>query len=196
MSLVDVIAERFARLRKPTPKQLRQALVDVSADEHTLEPHLGEPGVYPYGRMPLFVSDDVEVIAMNWATGRKCSPHDHGESFGWIQVVCGGLSHVLYTLDKDDRPVEFASRYEASGTVMFSARGAVHSMGNPGKCKMVTLHAYAPPIDGMTVYDLERCARCVVSNDCGAWWPAEQRQLLRIIKTGDTQERDRKAVSG
>jgi cysteine dioxygenase len=183
MTFVDVIAERFAQLRKPTPQQLRQALVDISADEHALKPHLGEPGIYPYGRKPLFVSDDVEVIVMHWAAGRRCAPHDHGRSFGWIQVVCGSLSHVFYKLDEDGVPVALSSRHEESGTMIFAARGMVHDMGNAQECKMITLHAYAPPIDGMIVYDLERCASCVVANDCGAWWPAEQRQLLRMVRT-------------
>jgi cysteine dioxygenase len=183
MSFVDVIAERFARLRKPTPQQLKQALVDINADEQALRLYLGEPGIFPYGRKPLFVSDEVEVIVMHWAVGRRCAPHDHGQSFGWIQVVCGSLNHVLYKLDENDVPVEFSSRYEESGTMIFAAKGMVHDMGNLRECKMVTLHAYAPPIDGMVVYDLERCASCMVAKDCGAWWPAEQRQLLRMVKS-------------
>ncbi|KAF0825367.1 Cysteine dioxygenase Dlit [Cytobacillus firmus] len=39
-----------------------------------------------------------------------------------------------------------------------------------------------PPITGMKVYDLEKCAACVVSEDCGAWWPEEQRQKVREIQ--------------
>ena len=35
---------------------------------------------------------------------------------------------------------------------------------------------------GMKVYDLKRCAACVVSDDCGAWWPREQRQLLQELQ--------------
>lgn len=182
MSFIDAVAERFQKLRRPTPDQLKQALIDVRATESELLPHIGEPGIYPYGRKPVFASEHVEVIAMNWAVGRECAPHDHGRSFGWIQVVCGDVDHQLYTLDQDDIPIAFGQRHESTGTVMFAPRGAVHSMGNANTGRTVTLHAYAPPIDGMLVYDLSRCAACVVSNDCGAWWPDDQRQRLRVLR--------------
>ncbi|WP_236561071.1 hypothetical protein [Pontibacillus sp. HMF3514] len=47
---------------------------------------------------------------------------------------------------------------------------------------LVTLHLYAPPITGMMVYDLETCAACVVSDDCGAWWPEKLREKVKEIQ--------------
>ncbi len=55
--------------------------------------------------------------------------------------------------------------------------------GNKG---LLTLHLYAPPISGMKVYDLEKCAACVVSDDCGAWWPEDQKQRLKVIQLNQT----------
>jgi cysteine dioxygenase len=190
LSFSDAVVKRFGKLRRPSPDQLKEALTDLHADESELLPHLGEPGIYPYGRKPVFASDHVEVIAMNWAVGRECAPHDHGRSFGWIQVVCGTIEHTLHTLDQDDRPVAFGHRREPEGTVMFAPRNAVHSMANGHDGRTVTLHVYAPPIDGMVVYDLQRCLACVVANDCGAWWPVEQRQRLRVMRLGTPQTVD------
>ncbi|MGM1006165.1 MAG: hypothetical protein ACQEW2_03745 [Bacillota bacterium] len=55
-------------------------------------------------------------------------------------------------------------------------------MKSAGRENLVTLHLYSPPITGMKVYNLEKCAACVVSEDCGAWWPEEQRQKVREIQ--------------
>ncbi|WP_367136070.1 cysteine dioxygenase family protein [Saccharothrix sp. HUAS TT1] len=182
MSFLDAVQEKLGNLRRPDPAQLKQATLDLNADLDALTPHLGEPGIYPYGRKPLFSNGVVEAIVMNWAADRECAPHDHGRSFGWIQVVSGTIDHRLYTLDQDDIPTPFAERVENTGSFMFAPRGAVHSMGNRNGDVTVTLHVYAPPIAGMVVYDLEKCAACVVADDCGAWWPEDQRQRLREIK--------------
>lgn len=55
-------------------------------------------------------------------------------------------------------------------------------MAEAGNTGLITLHLYAPPITGMKVYDLEKCAACVVSDDCGAWWPDDLRQQVKEIK--------------
>lgn len=55
-------------------------------------------------------------------------------------------------------------------------------MTDPAKSDLVTLHVYSPPIKGMMVYDIEACAACVVSDDCGAWWPDELKQKVREYK--------------
>jgi cysteine dioxygenase len=125
---------------------------------------------------------------MNWAGRSLCSPHDHGSSFGWVQVVDGRPSHVLYTLDHRGVPLEFGRQEERTGAVFFAPRGFVHAMGNPTDARTVTFHVYTPPITGMHVYDLERCRMCVVSDDCGAWWPAEDRQRLKTIQLGAAGE--------
>lgn len=174
-------AERiFGSLEIPTPRELQHALAELSrVPPEELEEVAGPPGVFPYGRTALFRSDHVEVLVMNWAPDRRCSPHDHGNSFGWIDIVCGTADHLLYTLDQSDVPVLYLERQERAGSLYFSPRGQVHAMGNRTADLMLTLHAYAPPIANMVVYDLENCAKCVVSDDCGAWWPPEQRQRLR-----------------
>lgn len=126
---------------------------------------------------------------MNWANHRECAPHDHGSSYGWINIITGESTHMLHTLDQDDVPVPYLRRTEKAGFRFFAPRGMIHQMGNMTDDMLVTLHVYSMPITGMKVYDLERCAACVVSDDCGAWWPEDQRQRLREIKLRRTVKR-------
>ncbi len=179
MSLLDRVDRLFAGLRLPSPDELSAALAALDPGAEELAEHAGEPGLFPYGRRPLARTEDVEVLVMNWAVGRVCAPHDHGGSFGVIRVAAGVADHHLYTLDQRDRPTRYLRRQEVAGSQYVAARGMIHAMGNAADAPLLTVHAYAPPITGMVVYDLARCAACVVSDDCGAWWPAERRQLLR-----------------
>ncbi|MEU7277909.1 cysteine dioxygenase family protein [Streptomyces sp. NPDC045431] len=182
-------------MRRPGPHELREAWESIDASLDEVLPYAGDPGVYPYGRKKLYATGDIEILAMNWASHRPCAPHDHGHSFGWINVMAGTVRHTLYTLDQDDIPVSFLTRDEPCGSRYFAPRGMIHSMENPTDDLTVTLHLYAPPITGMRVYDLERCAACVVSDDCGAWWPDEQRQLVREIKLSRTRTVREEALS-
>ncbi len=172
----------FGGLRTPTPKEMKDALTQFSVTTDDLERVAGPPGIFPYGRSPLFQSNDVEVLVMNWAPMRECAPHDHGGSFGWIKLMAGTAQHILYTLNQDDVPVPYLERVECAGSMYFAPRGQVHAMANHTHHRMLTVHVYSPPIANMMVYDLAKCAACVVSDDCGAWWPTAQRQILREIR--------------
>lgn len=180
--LYERIVEHFAHLILPDPDALLGAWAAVGAELSEVMEYAGEPGIYPYGRKKIFANDEVEIIAMNWGARRTCAPHDHGSSFGWVNVMSGDVEHTLYTLDQSDVPVAYLTRTEKFGSRYFAPRSMVHAMGNPSDDLTVTVHIYAPPITRMKVYDLEKCAVCVVSDDCGAWWPTEQRQLLDLIR--------------
>lgn len=184
VNLAGRIAAEFGPLTQPGPDELARAWTATAPTLSEVMEYAGDPGRYPYGRKKLFATDDVEVIVMNWAGGRDCAPHDHGSSFGWVHVLAGEVRHTLYTLDQNDIPRPYHTRTERCDTRYFAARSMVHSMGNPTDQLTVTVHVYAPPITGMKVYDLEKCSACVVSDDCGAWWPADQRQVVQILKLG------------
>lgn len=182
MEIQERIDRLFNSLVRPSPAELIKAIEILDIDIEDLSTSLGPAGVFPYHRKLLFKNDQTEVLVMNWANGRVCSPHDHGESFGLIEIVTGTATHHLYTLNQIDSPVQYHSRVEAKKSRYFMARNSIHAMGNLTEDLLVTLHIYTPPIYNMKVYDLEKCAACVVSDDCGAWWPAESRQILKQIK--------------
>lgn len=182
MEIQERLDQLFGSLILPSPAELSKALDVLNVNFEDLSACLGPAGVFPYHRKLLFKNDQVEVLVMNWASGQVCSPHDHGESFGLIEIVTGVATHHLYTLNQIGSPVQYYSRVEAEKSRYFTARNSIHAMGNMTEGLLVTLHVYAPPIYNMKVYDLEKCAACVVSDDCGAWWPAESRQILKQIR--------------
>lgn len=173
----------------PSPDELNDVAAQLEFDLDEILPHTGDPGIFPYQRKLLLKTEDVEVLVMNWAVDQKCSPHDHGRSFGVIKVLTGEIEHDLYTLDQTDVPRKYFTRRELGGSSYFAARGMIHVMGNASSGQAITLHIYSPPIEGMKVYDLHRCLVCTVSDDCGAWWPDQQRQQLEVLKIGDLTQR-------
>jgi cysteine dioxygenase len=179
MDALDRLTKALSMLERPSPRELRTVIAACPVTVANLEPLLPAPSIYPYGRKVLFQSDHIELLVMNWAP-RECAPHDHGRSWGWLSVLEGVATHTVYRINGGLPVVRKRTREEA-GAMLFAPQGLVHSMGNPCSDRLVTLHAYAPPITGMRVYDLHRCAACVVSDDCGAWWPESQRQIVRVL---------------
>lgn len=173
------LTEVLNSLHKPTIETLRQALNQIHATYEDVAPYIESSTDKPYYRKILFQSDHVELLLMNWS-GLDCAPHDHGHSFGWIQVMNGSVRNQLFSVQPGKLPEPFFEKQHSEGTVFFAPQKSVHRM--EGQKNLLTLHLYAPPISGMKVYDLEKCAACVVSDDCGAWWPDEQRQQLKIIQ--------------
>ncbi|RQW19029.1 hypothetical protein EH196_18970 [Bacillus sp. C1-1] len=172
-------------LTKPSIEGLRQALLKLNATYDELAPYIQSSSEKPYYRKLLFQSKHVELLLMNWS-GLDCAPHDHGNSYGWIQVIAGNVSNQLFRVQSNELPELFVEKYYKQGKTFFAPKKSVHRMeGNKG---LLTLHLYAPPISGMKVYDLKKCAACVVSDDCGAWWPEDQKQRLKVIQLNEAPE--------
>lgn len=181
MELTQRIAGVFGGMNAPGHRQLWAGVEACRITMEDLEPLLPVPSIYPYGRRPLYASEHLELLVMNWATSRECAPHDHGQSCGWVVVMDGEAKHAVFKVNARGTPILSRESRVQSGTRLFAPRGLIHSMGNPTTGRLVTLHAYAPRITRMKVYDLVRCAACVVSDDCGAWWPESDRQLIQQI---------------
>ncbi|MCX7570294.1 cysteine dioxygenase family protein [Tumebacillus sp. DT12] len=188
MDFTRRMEESFGHLIKPNAKELREAIERLDVTMEDLHPYITDFGPYPYGRKMIYKSDDVEMLVMNWSNHMDCAPHDHGSSMGWVSVLEGESTHILYDLDEDGVPVEKVTRLEATGTHVYAGEKMIHAMGNHSDGSLVTVHVYSPPITGMKVYDLEKCAVCIVSDDCGAWWPEHDRQILQEIKLRNASE--------
>ncbi|MFC0186756.1 cysteine dioxygenase family protein [Fictibacillus aquaticus] len=171
-------------LYNPSKDELRMALINMNINVEDLEHILGSSEGKPYYRKLLYKNDDIEMLVMNWSQ-LECAPHDHGESHGFIQVLSGSSINTVYELDEKGLPSELFDQIQESGKIFYAPKKGVHKMQAAGGSDLVTLHLYSPPITGMKVYDLEACAVCVVSDDCGAWWPEEQRQKLKEIQLRD-----------
>nr|WP_155113227.1 cysteine dioxygenase family protein [Metabacillus mangrovi] len=168
-------------LKSPDKADLKEALRKLDCKLEDVLPELNESDGKPYYRKLLFQNDEVELLVMNWSA-LECAPHDHGESHGWIQVLSGVSKNTVFEARDRYLPRELFEELHEEGRLFFAPRKGVHKMKAEGGGELVTLHLYAPPITGMKVYDLEACAACVVSDDCGAWWPEEQRQRVKEIR--------------
>lgn len=181
MALQDRFSKYLDALKTPSAKELKKALESMDIRLEDLLPYLQSADGKPYYRKLLYQNNEVELLVMNWSD-IECAPHDHGSSIGWIQVLNGDSENTIFKVKENQLPAELFAEVKSKGSFFFARKRGVHKMKSAGKENLVTLHLYSPPITGMKVYDLEKCAACVVSDDCGAWWPEESRQKMREIQ--------------
>lgn len=181
MTLTNRIKKVLDSLISPSRDELKEALSRLNIKNDELadlpEPSKGKP----YNRRLLYKNDEVELLVMNWSQ-LECAPHDHGNSHGWIQVLSGTSLNSVYEVKENGLPTELFQQYHHKGKFFYAPKKAIHKMQASHSSDLVTLHLYSPPITGMIVYDLQKCAACVVSEDCGAWWPDEQYQKVKEIQ--------------
>lgn len=181
MTLKSRIKQTLDPLKSPSMTELKDALLQLNMtldDFNDLpEPVEGKP----YNRILLYKNNEVELLLMNWSQ-LACAPHDHGQSHGWIQVISGTTKNTVYQLNGEGLPSELFHEYYREGKYLYAPKKGIHQMQASQKTNLITLHLYSPPITGMMVYDLQRCAACVVSDDCGAWWPNETVQKVKEIQ--------------
>jgi cysteine dioxygenase len=168
-------------IKSPSALQLKEALEALEISLEDLKPFLQSPEGKPYYRRLLYKNEETELLVMNWSD-IECAPHDHGSSLGWIRVMDGGALNTVYEMKDALLPRELFTRTYQKGSFFFAPKRGIHKMQRGDVENLVTLHLYAPPIEGMKVFDLEKCAACVVSNECGAWWPDNQKQKLKDIR--------------
>ncbi|MGG0462501.1 cysteine dioxygenase [Priestia aryabhattai] len=186
MSLIEQVKHILDTLDSPTKLELRDALLALDISFNDLKPLLHSAKDKPYYRKLLYQNDDVELLVMNWS-GIECAPHDHGHSHGWIQVVNGTTINTVYEVKENQMPEELFSHHQGRGKLFFAPKKGVHKMKSAQGEGLVTLHLYSPPIKEMMVYDFKTCAACIVSDDCGAWWPDHLRQKVREIQLKKTE---------
>ena len=139
----------------------------------SLYPQAGEP----YGRRVLYQSAEYEVMLATWTPGAECAAHDHGFSNGLVWLAAGQFIENHYRFDGQLNLTESHRYNEASSIVSVNERD-IHSMRAPSGG--ISLHVYSPPIHGMKVYDAVGQRTLVVSDDCGAWVPADQKLILDV----------------
>ncbi|MGG4167607.1 cysteine dioxygenase family protein [Rossellomorea vietnamensis] len=181
VSLKERIKNRLDELSHPSTKELKQVLQSLNIRLEDLQPYLESPEGKPYYRKLLYQNEAVELLVMNWSD-MECAPHDHGDSKGWIQVMDGTSVNTIFEVKDNNLPQELFDREYREGSFFFAPKKGVHKMKKGSTGDLVTLHLYSPPIQGMMVYDLEKCAACVVSDECGAWWPDHMRQKVKEIQ--------------
>jgi len=99
----------------------------------------------------IHVSDGYEVWLISWLPGQSTGFHDHGGSAGAFGVVWGALDECVVPRGGGSAPVSQV----ASGDVRAFGPRYVHDVRNSAIGSVaVSVHAYSPPLPGMTRYDL------------------------------------------
>lgn len=181
MTLNPKAKQLLDSLKNPSKSEMREALINLNLSLANIEPILQSPKNKPYYRKLLYKNEDVELLVMNWSD-LECAPHDHGDSEGWIQVLYGTSINSVYEVKGNILPKELIKEHYPEGKFFYAPKKGIHKMQAADEQGLVTLHLYSPPITGMKVYDLEKCAACVVSDECGAWWPEEMHLKVREIQ--------------
>jgi cysteine dioxygenase len=133
----------------------------------------------PYGRKLLYRSPHLEILIMGFLPGRECPPHDHGRAEGLVFVCFGEVVHRIFRRVLCGLKLANETR-ESTGSTFAAPVNCVHSMGNASRTEpLITLHAYWPPIDNMSIFDLQSGCVHTVNDEAGAWLPVDPPSLLR-----------------
>jgi cysteine dioxygenase len=176
----EIVRKAFGKLTAITKDSVYKRVRQLKLNINQVNSILSDPNGKAYGRKCLFKNNDIEVIAMTWASNANCLPHDHGISSGWVKVVLGEATHKIFSSDPLEGSIHEV-RNESQGQIFYAPSGMLHEMGNSSGKPLVTLHFYFPPISGMQVFDRDEKRSCIVNDECGAWWP-DPEQLVRITR--------------
>ncbi|MEH3032626.1 MAG: cysteine dioxygenase family protein [Aeromicrobium erythreum] len=99
----------------------------------------------------LYCDDRVDLWLISWTEDQGTQLHDHGGSSGAFTVVSGELTESVWTAG----PGSLQDHARSAGdTVVFGER-YVHDVRNQQEPVAVSVHAYSPPLERMSFYDVE-----------------------------------------
>ena len=130
-----------------------------------------------YARTVRYSTEGLEVMIASWNQNQECLPHNHGASKGLVINLIGQFEETFYAWRQGTLTPVHSVLHKEEGSILEIGVSSIHSM----HCKDVgglTLHIYAPAIDKMKVFDLKNSRTLTVVNNCGAWIPLEQDQII------------------
>ena len=109
-----------------------------------------------------------EVWLISWLPGQGTGFHDHGGSAGAFTVVWGTLEeHQARAGGR--RPIVTAAPVTA-GRVRTFGPACLHDVRNTSDAVAVSVHAYSPPLNEMTRYDLTAGGLVTLDTESAAQW--------------------------
>ncbi|WP_141324904.1 cysteine dioxygenase family protein [Myxococcus sp. AB025B] len=105
-----------------------------------------------YVRRTLAKTDACELLLVCWRPGQGSLVHDHGGSAGVSLLVQGSLDETRYDW-AGDRLLPAVVERAREGDLLLEASDTIHRVHNSSRRGAVSLHLYAPPMEGMTPYD-------------------------------------------
>ncbi|MFP2911986.1 cysteine dioxygenase [Pyxidicoccus sp. 3LFB2] len=105
-----------------------------------------------YSRRVLQRTPACELLLVCWLPGQVSRVHDHGGSSGVSWVVRGELQETRYAWG-GDRLLPALGTGAEEGDFLLEQPETIHRIHNASRHGAVSLHVYAPPMEGMTRYD-------------------------------------------
>jgi hypothetical protein len=102
--------------------------------------------------LQLWVTENYEVRLLTWEREQSSDWHDHGGSSGAWSVTAGAL-YETYRAEDD---VSTRDRHYVAGDNGSFGPEHVHDVIYENGKPAVSIHAYSPPLTGLTVYDRTR----------------------------------------
>lgn len=133
----------------------------------------------PYSKRLLLENDFIEIVLIKWKYQIPCTPHDHGNSWGYVKILNGSLENTSYSI-KNDSLYTKKNQVTSHGKeeLLYIPKNYIHSIESTNK-QTTTLHFYVTPIKNMKIYNFEEKKGYIVSSDSGAWLPLEPHQILK-----------------
>lgn len=151
---MDLVAclRQFLQERKPLEAfSLKQALREAVCTVERVAPYIPIPDPsLGYGRKVIYHSPQYEAVVIHLPENSSTPVHDHGVSVCCAYVVSGTLINRVYAHEK--KLVIKQETMHLPGEFMFSGKGQIHSMHNPGKERLISVHLYTPPIQNNRIY--------------------------------------------
>lgn len=107
-----------------------------------------------YTRRTLARTPGCELLLICWLPGQGSRVHDHGGSYGASLVLRGELEETRFGWT-DTRLEPRALASARPGDVLLEQQETIHRLDNRCGRGAVSLHLYAPPMSGMTSYEVE-----------------------------------------
>ena len=105
-----------------------------------------------YTRRTVARTPACELLLVSWLPGQASRVHDHGGSGGVSWLVQGELRETRYVWAGDRLAPETAVHAD-EGDVLVEFADTIHRIDNASRHGAVSLHLYAPPMQGMTQYE-------------------------------------------
>jgi quercetin dioxygenase-like cupin family protein len=152
---VSQLRDFFASLQLPDSRLDRDTLVTITdalaARPELFEDLLVDDEVNRWW-LQLFRTENYEVRLLTWEREQSSDWHDHGGSSGAWTVTAG----ALYETFRAEDHFSVRDRHYAAGDSGSFGPEHVHDVIYEDGKPAVSIHAYSPPLSGLTVYDRTR----------------------------------------
>lgn len=150
-SLDEFLAEAERRRVDQAPAGALARLVEgLRLPSELIESHVRfDPA--GYHRSLVRRTDALDLLILSWMPGQRSTVHDHAGSRGVVRVHRGVLTSRSFAVEGPAARSTGETLVPAPGLAAVEV-GDVHQLANTSAGPLVTVHVYAPPLQGMNAY--------------------------------------------